>query len=118
MDCIVNQMMAVAEYLGWDASELKPVRKDQARYKGYMKRGRGMKAAVRDRVLYIAIAAAPDAGNAKEGGGSHRKRHAARCIKKRKKEERNGRWRDKRVELFNTKRGFSRTDPARDDDGN
>lgn len=25
MDCIVNQMMAVAEYLGWDASELKPV---------------------------------------------------------------------------------------------
>lgn len=27
MDCIVNQMMAVAEYLGWDASELKPVRK-------------------------------------------------------------------------------------------
>ena len=26
MDCIVNQMMAVAEYLGWDASELKPVR--------------------------------------------------------------------------------------------
>jgi hypothetical protein len=26
MDCIVNQMMAVAEYLGWDASELKPVK--------------------------------------------------------------------------------------------
>jgi len=25
MDCIVNQMMGVAEYLGWDASELKPV---------------------------------------------------------------------------------------------
>jgi hypothetical protein len=25
MDCIVNQMMAVAEYLGWETSELRPV---------------------------------------------------------------------------------------------
>ena len=25
IDCIVNHMMTVAEYLGWDVSELKPV---------------------------------------------------------------------------------------------
>lgn len=25
MDCIVNQMMTVAEYLGWETSELRPV---------------------------------------------------------------------------------------------
>ena len=28
IDCIVNHMMTVAEYLGWDVSELKPVSGD------------------------------------------------------------------------------------------
>jgi len=35
LDCIVNQMMTVAEYLGWDVSELKPVsrhRRDSLAY--------------------------------------------------------------------------------------
>lgn len=30
MDCIVNQMMTVAEYLGWDTNSLRPVRQMRA----------------------------------------------------------------------------------------
>lgn len=28
LDAIINQMMAVAEYIGWDVSELRPVSND------------------------------------------------------------------------------------------